>query len=132
MCYFDGRCGMCRRSTRILRTLDWLGRLEFVDMTAVPESTLPVGMEQAMLGMPMRTGSGRVLVGFPAVRRALIQTPLGCLFAWTLYVPGLDRLGAGVYSRIALHRKRDEVCQTGQHAHDRTNRTCVSDKLSHR
>ena len=106
-CYFDGACGLCRRSTRTLRRLDWLHRLEFRDMTRVPASELPVPMETAMRGMPMRTRCGRILVGFAAVRRALAQTPLGAPWAWLLYVPGVDAVGAAAYRRIALRRGRD-------------------------
>lgn len=98
---------MCRRTTRTLRGLDWLGRLDFRDMTSVPASELPVSMEAAMGGMPMRTRAGSVLVGFPAVRRALAQTPLGAPAAWLLHLPGLDRIGAAAYRRIAARRGRD-------------------------
>jgi predicted DCC family thiol-disulfide oxidoreductase YuxK len=117
-CYYDGRCGMCRRTTRVLRALDWLGRLAFRDMTAVPEVELPVAMEEAMQGMPMRTASGRVLVGFPAVRRALVQTPLGALPAALLYLPGVDAIAARVYRWIALNRRRDAVCAVRAHPYD--------------
>jgi predicted DCC family thiol-disulfide oxidoreductase YuxK len=96
---------------RWLRRLDWLGRLEFKDMTLVP-GELPVDMDVAMTGMPMRTRDGRVLVGFEAVRRALLQTPLGAPAALLLYVPGVSQLGAGVYRRVATNRRRD-VCQAG-------------------
>lgn len=108
--YFDGHCGMCRRSVRILCTLDWLGRLEAQDMTAVPESELPVPMDAAMLGMPMRTRGGRVLVGYPAVRRALAQTPLGALPGLVLYIPGISGLGRMVYDHIARNRRRSVSC----------------------
>lgn len=108
-CYYDGRCGLCRRSTRWLRRLDWLGRLAFVDMTAVPEAELPVPMEAAMRGMPMRTRGGRALVGFEAVRRAAVQTPLGFVPAALLYVPGVSRVGRVVYRWIATRRGR-EAC----------------------
>ena len=37
-CYFDGQCGLCRRTTRLLRRLDWLGNLRFRDMTRLLES----------------------------------------------------------------------------------------------
>jgi predicted DCC family thiol-disulfide oxidoreductase YuxK len=103
VCYYDGWCGMCRRSTRILRALDWFGRLEFRDMTAEPD--LPVGLDAAMAGMPMKTRSGRALVGFPAVRRAAAQTALAPL-AVLLYVPGIAPLSARVYRRIASGRRR--------------------------
>lgn len=89
----------------MLRALDWLRRLEFRDMNADPD--LPVQMEAAMQGMPMRTGGGRVLVGFPAVRRALAQTPLGLLPAGFLYLPGVASLGDRGYRWVAVHRARD-------------------------
>lgn len=94
---------MCRRSTRILKALDWFGRLEFRDMTTEPE--LPVGLDAAMAGMPMKTGSGRVLVGFPAVRRAAVQTILAPV-AILYYVPGISHVSARIYRRIALGRRR--------------------------
>ena len=104
--YFDGQCGLCRRSTRVLRALDWFGRLAFEDMTRVPERDLPVPVDAAMRGIPMRTRDGRALVGFPAMRRALLQTPVGFLPALVLYVPGISGLGARVYDRIAAKRGR--------------------------
>jgi predicted DCC family thiol-disulfide oxidoreductase YuxK len=108
-CFYDGQCGLCRRSTLILRRLDWLHRLDFRDMNASPD--LPVTPDVAMRGMPMRTWRGTILVGFPAVRRALLQTPLGAAVALPLYVPGLSHLAARVYRRIAANRGRD-TCNT--------------------
>lgn len=105
--YYDGACGMCRRSSAWLVRLDWLGRLERRDMTAVPEAELPVALEDAMRGMPMRTRGGRALAGFAAVRRALAQTPLGFLPGALLYVPGISQAGRLVYGRIAASRSRD-------------------------
>ncbi|CAE7223683.1 unnamed protein product [Symbiodinium necroappetens] len=100
---------MCRRSSRILRRLDWFGRLAFQDSTVLPEEELPVSRETSMEGMPMRTKEGGVLVGFPAVRRALRRTPLGFIPAVLLYVPGVSWCGARVYAFIAARRGRD-VC----------------------
>jgi len=109
--YFDGQCGLCRRSSRVLRRLDWLGRLEFVDMSSVPVERLPVDLETAMRGIPMRTSGGEVLVGFPAMRRALLQTPLGCLPALLLCVPGVSHVGKGVYAFVAARRRAG--CRVG-------------------
>ena len=113
--YYDGACGMCRRSTRWLKRLDWLGRLEMRDLTRVDPEDLPVDRDAAMRGMPMRTSGGGVLMGFAAVRRALAQTPLGLLPALVLWLPGVSRLGRVVYDRVAANRSRDacEVCETG-------------------
>ncbi len=103
ICYFDGQCGMCRRTVRVLHTLDWFGRLESRDMTGAGD--LPVSMEVAMTGMPMRTRDGRVLVGFAAVRRALSQTIAGPA-GWVLYVPGIAWLAERTYRIIARNRRR--------------------------
>ena len=90
----------------MLRAVDVFHRLDFADMTAVPEASLPVPMELAMRGMPMRTRRGRALHGFPAVRRALSQTALGPV-GWAMYVPGVSQIAAAVYGQIAANRKRD-------------------------
>ncbi len=105
-CFYDGRCSYCVRTTRLIRRLDWLGRIELRDLTQTPESELPVPIEEAMRGMPMRTGDGRVLVGYPAVRRALRRTPLGFLPALLMGLPVVSQLGARVYRYVADHRPR--------------------------
>ncbi len=109
--YFDGACGMCQRTTRTLRRLDWCKRLAFQDMTQLEENELPVSLERAMQGIPMRTRNGRVLVGFAAVRRAMVQTPLGAVPALFAYVPGVSHVGAWMYGWIATHRVRDIACE---------------------
>lgn len=108
--YYDGACGMCRRSVRILRSLDWFGRLAFVDSTTVHEAGLPVARERALEGIPMRTAGGAVLVGFSAVRRALRQTPLGLLPALVMYLPGVSHAGERVYRAVARRRARSLTC----------------------
>ena len=107
--YYDGRCGLCTRSVRTLRALDWLGHLEYADMHEAGEGELPVSIEEAGRGLPMRTSEGRVLVGYPAMRRALRRTPVGFLPALVMYVPGISHVGRRVYAWIAAHR-RTEAC----------------------
>lgn len=101
---------MCRRSVRCIKRLDWFGRLEARDSTLTDPAELPVPMDEAMRGIPMRTRDGRALVGFPAVRRALLQTPLGVIPAALLYVPIVSHVGRRVYGAIAAHRSREIVC----------------------
>lgn len=114
--YYDGACGMCRRSTRFLRAIDWLGRLAFQDMTGVPDAELPVDRDEAMRGIPMLTRTGRALVGYPAMRRALLQTPLGVLPALVMYLPGVSHVGRRVYRRVAENRARALVCEARSRA----------------
>lgn len=109
---------MCRRSTKILRAIDLLGRLDFQDMTQTPEDELPVPLDQAMFRMPMRTRSGRALIGFQAVRRALAQTPLGFLPALVLYLPGVSAIGEKVYDRVAANRAREGACAVAPGSRD--------------
>lgn len=111
--YYDGACSMCRRSIRVIRSLDWIGRLRFADSTALPDGELPVPRDESLVGIPMRTRAGRALVGFPAVRRALLQTPLGVIPALLMYIPGISHAGRAAYNRIAANRARDAVCPTG-------------------
>jgi len=105
--YYDGACGLCRRSVRVLRALDWFGRLDFADSNATPDVDLPVDRATSLGGIPMRTRDGRALVGFPAARRALLNTPLGAAPALLLYLPGIAHAGRAVYDRIAMGRARD-------------------------
>lgn len=109
--YYDGQCGLCRRTVRLMRRLDWLGRLAYADFTALDDAELPVARERAMEGIPMLTREGTTLVGFPAFRRALLQTPLGALPALLLYVPGLSHAGRAVYNRVARNRRRNVRCE---------------------
>ncbi|MCW5776520.1 MAG: DUF393 domain-containing protein [Phycisphaeraceae bacterium] len=106
-CYYDGRCGLCRRTSRWLRRLDWFHRLEFVDMTSLDPAMLPVPPDAAFRGMPMRISGGRVLIGFPAVRRAMTRTPLGFLPGAALYLPGVSWIGERAYALVAARRHRD-------------------------
>jgi hypothetical protein len=91
---------------RVIHALDWLGRIDVQDLTKVPPQDLPVSLDAAMRGIPMRTRSGGVLIGYPAMRRALVQTPLGFLPALLMYLPGVSHVGTMVYDWIARHRRR--------------------------
>lgn len=112
--YYDGQCGLCRRSVRIIRTLDWLGRLDSQDSTEISDDQLPVDRSSSLTGIPMLTRGGETLVGFPAIRRALRQTPLGVIPAMLLYLPGFSHLGKRAYDRIAARRSRTAACKTSE------------------
>ncbi|MCA9278048.1 MAG: DUF393 domain-containing protein [Phycisphaeraceae bacterium] len=103
VCFYDGRCGMCVRSAKWVGRLDWLSRIDFRDLSTDP--SLPMSIEDTMAGMPMVTRSGKTLIGFPAMRRAIVQTPLGFIPGLLMYLPGISHLGTRVYKRAAAHRK---------------------------
>lgn len=110
ICYFDSECGLCRRSVRLLRKLDWLNRLDFQDLATAVE-VLRISPEQALRGMPLKTAHGQILIGFKALRRALLQTPLGFVPACLAHIPLVSHLGSALYTFIAARRGRDPLCR---------------------
>lgn len=108
--YFDGRCPWCRRGVRVLAWLDWLGRLELADLTQRSDEELPVSRDSAMKGIPVRTSSGEKLAGWPGMRAALLETPLGVVPALVLGMPGLSWVARAAYDAVAAARPRDAVC----------------------
>jgi predicted DCC family thiol-disulfide oxidoreductase YuxK len=109
--FYDGACGWCRGSSRVLLALDWLDALEARDLTRVPEDQLPTDLTTALEGMPMRTAKGNVLIGYPALRRALLLTPLGFPVALAMWIPGLSAAGRAFYRWFAANRPRDAACE---------------------
>ena len=112
--YYDGRCGTCRKGARRLERLDWTGALNVVDFHSVPPESRPVTEAVFDTGMPVRTRDGRLLVGFPGLRHALIHTPLGWALGWTLYVPGVSHAAAAAYRRFARNRPREACAIAGE------------------
>lgn len=58
----------------------------------------------------MRTRRGKTLVGFAAIRRALLQTPVGVLPALLMHLPGISHMGQRIYNHIAANRRRSLAC----------------------
>lgn len=100
----------------MLRALDWLGRLEIRDFTQTPDDEMPAPRNVAMQGAPMRTSSGDVLIGYPALRRALRQTPLGIVPSLVMYLPGVSHVGARIYGAVASRRARSLGCASSNRA----------------
>jgi predicted DCC family thiol-disulfide oxidoreductase YuxK len=108
---FDGRCGMCRRSRRVARGLDWFGRVAWLDFhepdvrAAVPH----LRDEQLETEMWVITPDGRMRGGFEGWRTLLKGFPLTFLPSFLLYLPPVAWLGRRVYPFIA--RRRRLSCQ---------------------
>lgn len=105
---FDGECGFCVRSIRLGRSLDWLGRIEWVpraDSALRARYPLLNEADSANRMLSIRP-DGTVLGGFRAVRDIGLQCPLTFLPCLILYLPGADRLGDPLYRWIARNRHR--------------------------
>lgn len=114
---YDGSCAFCCKSVELLRKLDWLGKLEFVD---VRDETQPILKDPLVVGAPLLEqmhvlpASGRRLYGgYRAIRCLAWRLPLAWPVVLFLYLPGMTWLGQKVYLWIARHRFELVPCEHG-------------------
>jgi len=114
---YDGDCAFCCKSVELLRKLDWLGKLECVN---VRDETLPFLKEPPVAGAPLLeqmhvlTRDGRHLYGgYRAIRWLAWRLPLTWLVAPLLYLPGMTYLGQRFYLWIARNRFKILPCEHG-------------------
>lgn len=119
---YDGYCVICQQSKRIVTALDWLHRIEFLDLHNwnTVESRYPqLNFEQAMGQMHVVTPDGQLIGGFEGVRRLLRDLPLGFPLWLILKLPGMSWIGDKIYRLIARNRYRINkafgapVCENG-------------------
>ena len=115
---YDGACPLCQRGVRILRKLDWLGKLQFQDARDVahlPPCDEPLDPKRLLEEMHVVTPDGRrAYAGFRAFRWMAWRLPLTVLSAPLLYLPGVPWLGHRVYMWVARNRFKLVPCQDGQ------------------
>ena len=114
---YDGLCRFCQRGVRILKRLDWRGRLSYQDCrdTAnLPPCAEPLELPRMLEEMHVVTPDRRhALHGYRAVRWLLWRLPLGWPVTPLLYIPGVPWLGNKVYRWIARHRYELVPCKDG-------------------
>jgi predicted DCC family thiol-disulfide oxidoreductase YuxK len=114
---YDGQCEFCRRSIGLLRRLDWLGRLEYLD--ARDPAQRPAGGPALDPGrlleeMHVVTPDGRrVYHGFAALRQVAWRLPPLWPLAPLLYLPGVPQAGQRLYLWVARNRFRLVPCHGG-------------------
>jgi predicted DCC family thiol-disulfide oxidoreductase YuxK len=104
---YDANCVICRQSKRIVNALDWLHRVEFLDLQnwEVVNARYPALDWNAAFGqMHTMTPDGQMIGGFKGVRALLRQLPLGFPIWLLLHIPGIDWIGEQVYKFIARNR----------------------------
>jgi predicted DCC family thiol-disulfide oxidoreductase YuxK len=102
---YDGGCGFCHRSVRLLLALDTHNRLEprpIQDSIALLDAH-GVDPSAALDEMHVVDG-GRIFHGFEAFRRFAWATPYLVAIAPLLQLPGIPWLGARVYRAVARRR----------------------------
>jgi predicted DCC family thiol-disulfide oxidoreductase YuxK len=114
---YDGQCAFCLKSVALLRRLDWLGKLRYVDARhpeELPDSDIPIELPRLLQEMHVVTADGRHLYhGFQALRWLAWRLPLLWGFAPLLYLPGVLPLGQRLYLWVARNRFRLIPCHGG-------------------
>jgi predicted DCC family thiol-disulfide oxidoreductase YuxK len=109
----DGGCPMCRRTARLLRAVDWLGRLTFADGTnaALRNQWAPGLPEEAVLReMNVVSPSGARAGGYEGFLQIATVVPLLWPAGLLGRIPGIRHLGRAAYRWIAARRLRDGRC----------------------
>ena len=106
---YDGRCGLCGRTVRVLRGFDVLDRLTFVDFrntAADPGGLPPSALGSARLEEEMAAidAHQRIHWGFDAYRTIAWQLPAVWILVPLLYLPGVRTVAQRRYRHIAARR----------------------------
>src|SRR5438105_1313655 len=98
---YDGECPLCLQSVAILKRLDWLDQLAYVnvrDARQVPVCDPPLDPERLLEEMHLVTPDGRhVHHGFAAFRWMAWRLPPLWPLLPILYLPGVATLGQRAY-----------------------------------
>ncbi len=103
---FDGECGFCRRSVRIMRTRI-RNHPEVVAYQSADLESFGLTREQCAQAVQYADRSGRVSSGADAVARVLVDaglpwSPLGRL----MLLPGIIHVARAAYRWVAANRRR--------------------------
>lgn len=114
---FDGDCAFCRRSIRVLQSLDWFNRLAYQsarETDRLPATAVPLDPQKLIEEMHVvpRGGVG-VRAGFSAFRWIAWRLPATVLLAPFLYIPGVLWLGNRAYRWVARNRFQLVPCENG-------------------
>jgi predicted DCC family thiol-disulfide oxidoreductase YuxK len=72
---YDGDCGICELTRRVVTALDWLRLLRWIPLQSAEAGTFGIPVERLEAAAHLVT-SRRVIAGFPAVRAILLRLPL--------------------------------------------------------
>ena len=104
---YDGYCVICNSTKNTVNTLDWMNRVEFLDLhdSAQVEERYPhLNFEDLMGQIHVVADGGEIYPGYYGTRRMLKELPLGFPIWLILHIPGMDWVGNKVYRFIARNR----------------------------
>ena len=111
---YDGDCGFCQQSVRLLKGLDWFRQLHFQsarDVDHQPASEVPLDPKKMLDEMHLLTPDRKAAyAGFTAFRWIAWRLPLTAPLAPLLYFPGVLPLGNRAYRWVARNRFKLVPC----------------------
>lgn len=119
---YDGMCVLCRQSVRIIKALDWLQRVHYLDLhdwQYIHETYPKLDYDELMGALHIIYDEDNALAGFVGLRFLARSLPLTWLVLPFLHLPGMNWLGPKVYAWVARHRYRinqlfgADVCDGG-------------------
>ncbi len=102
---FDGSCGLCKKTVAVVRSLDLLSRVEYLDAVhrwpEIQSRFANLDRDRCLEDMHAVDSAGKVRVGFEAYRGLAWVLPLGWLLLPVFYFPGVAWIGSRVYRMVA-------------------------------
>jgi predicted DCC family thiol-disulfide oxidoreductase YuxK len=107
---YDGACGFCRRTARLVPYFDWLGKVISRDLVrewpALQTEFPSLQMDACLKDMHVIRADGQITRGFDAYRSLVWVLPAMWLILPLLYLPPVRWLGRKIYRHIADNRRR--------------------------
>ena len=115
--YYDGECGFCTLSVRILAIADLFRRVNWTAFQELPEPPQGLTWEDLdaaayldvvqPVALPHGTGKrSRRYRGFYAIRMLALRLPPLFPLVPLLWLPGVNKLGEAAYAWVAANRYR--------------------------
>jgi len=105
---YDGYCVICNQTRRMVQALDWLNRVEFLDLhdSEQVQARYPLLDYDTLMGqIHVVEGDGVTLhKGYFGTRRMLRELPLGFPLWLLTFIPGVNFIGKRVYRWVAYNR----------------------------
>jgi len=104
--FYDGKCSFCTRSVDVVRQLDSLRHLRFIDMhlPAARAEFPDLDMDRGAMELLLRQPDGKWLGGFDAFRAMAKHFPLLWPILPLFFIPPVPTIGREIYKRIAARR----------------------------
>ncbi len=106
-CFYDGTCGFCKQTVKVLVALDILLCIRWIDGKNPEKTKIFLGFDSTRMTSEFLTLThDQWFGGFPAMRTVALRLPLLAVFGWIGYFPGMHIIGEICYQYIAGRRHK--------------------------